>query len=166
MCGRSFLISLNSYLFRTYQYTDKTPQKAEEQLIMMMEKPKKHSFKDTQVSISVFSADISISKDISRWWRTKRLCTAITTQKRFFLKIHTYLLLKMMRPFHHCVQIVYKSSNFWNQVGQTDKHTYTQTHRHTGRLLKPSAYALGLIMEYNHFLLMFDETTDCKVLNS
>ena len=41
---------------------DKTPQIAEEQLVMTIEKAK-----DTEVSISVFSADISKSEEISRW---------------------------------------------------------------------------------------------------
>ena len=38
MCGRSFLISLDSYLVRTYEFTDETPQIAEEQLVMTMDK--------------------------------------------------------------------------------------------------------------------------------
>ena len=38
MCGRSFLISSDSYLFRTYEFMDTTPQIAEEQLIMTMDK--------------------------------------------------------------------------------------------------------------------------------
>ena len=38
MCGRSFLISLDLYLFRTYEFTDKTPQIAEELLVMTMDK--------------------------------------------------------------------------------------------------------------------------------
>ena len=42
---------------------DKTSQIAEEQLVM----PKKQSFKDTKVSVSVLSADISKSEEISRW---------------------------------------------------------------------------------------------------
>ena len=47
---------------------DKTPQIAEEQLVMTMDKPEKQSFKDTKVSISLFSADISNkSEEISRW---------------------------------------------------------------------------------------------------
>ena len=41
---------------------DKTPQIAEEQLVMTIEKAK-----DTKVSVSVFSADISKSEEISRW---------------------------------------------------------------------------------------------------
>ena len=38
MCGRSFLINSDSYLFRTYEFTDKTLQKAEEQLVMTIDK--------------------------------------------------------------------------------------------------------------------------------
>ena len=40
MCGHSFLINLDSYLFRTYEFTDKTPQihVAKEQLDMTMDK--------------------------------------------------------------------------------------------------------------------------------
>ena len=50
------------YLFRTCEFTDKTPQIAEEQLVRT-QKHKKQSFKDTKVSVSVFSADISKSED-------------------------------------------------------------------------------------------------------
>ena len=38
MCGRSFLINSDLYLFRAYEFTDKTPQIAEEQLVMTMNK--------------------------------------------------------------------------------------------------------------------------------
>ena len=62
MCGCSFLISSDSYLVRTYEFMDETPQIAEEKLIMTMDKAK-----ETKVSISVFTADISKSEDISRW---------------------------------------------------------------------------------------------------
>ena len=42
MCGRSFLISSDSYLVRTYEFTDETPQihVAEEKLVMTMDKAK------------------------------------------------------------------------------------------------------------------------------
>ena len=46
---------------------DKNPQIAEEQLVMMIDKAQETSFKDTKVSVSVFSADISKSEEISRW---------------------------------------------------------------------------------------------------
>ena len=47
---------------------EKTPQIAEEHLIMMMDKPQETKLpKDTKISVSVFSADISKSKEISRW---------------------------------------------------------------------------------------------------
>ena len=38
MCGRFFLISSYSYLFKTCEFMYKIPQIAEEQLIMMMDK--------------------------------------------------------------------------------------------------------------------------------
>ena len=38
MCGRSFLINSDLYLFRAYEFIDKTPQIAEEQLVMTMNK--------------------------------------------------------------------------------------------------------------------------------
>ena len=38
MCGHSFFISSDLYLFRTYEFTNKTPQIAEEQLVMTMDK--------------------------------------------------------------------------------------------------------------------------------
>ena len=38
MCGHSFLISLDEYFFRACEFMDKTPQRDEEQLIMMMDK--------------------------------------------------------------------------------------------------------------------------------
>ena len=37
MCGHSFLISLDLYFVRTYEFTDETPQIAEEQLVMTMD---------------------------------------------------------------------------------------------------------------------------------
>ena len=37
MCGRS-IINSDLYLFGTYKFTDKTPQIAEEQLVMTMDK--------------------------------------------------------------------------------------------------------------------------------
>ena len=40
MCGRSFLISSDSYLVRTYEFTDETPQIEKEKLIMTMDKAK------------------------------------------------------------------------------------------------------------------------------
>ena len=45
---------------------DKTPQIAEEQLVMMMNKVQETKLQRYKVSISVFSADISKSEEISR----------------------------------------------------------------------------------------------------
>ena len=41
MCGHSFLISLDSYLFGAHKFMDKTPQLAKEKLIMTMDKAEK-----------------------------------------------------------------------------------------------------------------------------
>ena len=38
MCGRSSLISSDSYLVRAYEFMDETPQIAEEQLITTIDK--------------------------------------------------------------------------------------------------------------------------------
>ena len=51
----------------TCEFMDKTPQIAKEQLIIWQwTKPKKQSFKETKVSVLLFSADISRSEEISR----------------------------------------------------------------------------------------------------
>ena len=41
MCGCSFLISSDLYPFRTCEFMDETPQIAEEQLVMMIDKAQK-----------------------------------------------------------------------------------------------------------------------------
>ena len=41
MCGCSFLISSDLYLFQTCEFMDETPQIAEEQLVMMIDKAQK-----------------------------------------------------------------------------------------------------------------------------
>ena len=61
-------MSRYSFLISSYEFTDETPQIAEKQLIITMDKAKKNqSFKDTKISDSVFSADISKREEISRW---------------------------------------------------------------------------------------------------
>ena len=40
MCGCSSFISSDSHLVRNYEFTHETPQIAEEQLVMMMDKAK------------------------------------------------------------------------------------------------------------------------------
>ena len=57
-----------------------------------MTKPKKQSFKDTKVSVSVFSADISKSEEISRW-RTidKTLHYDFSATETFFKNRHNFL---------------------------------------------------------------------------
>ena len=65
---------------------DKTPQKAEEQLVMTMDKAQETKL---QVSISVFSADISKGEEISRWRLiNKALHYDFTATKKFFKNRH------------------------------------------------------------------------------
>ena len=71
---------------------DKTPQIAEEQLIMTIDKAKNQSFKDTKVRVSAFSADISKSEQISRWRPIdKALDYDFSATKRFFENRHISL---------------------------------------------------------------------------
>ena len=71
---------------------DKTPQVAEEQLVMTIDKAQNQSFKDTKVSISMFSADISKSKEISRWRPiNKALHCDFSATKMFFENRHISL---------------------------------------------------------------------------
>ena len=103
MCGHFFLISSDSYLVSTYEFTDKTLQIAEEQLVMTIDKPKKQSFKDTKVSISLFSADISKKKKFQDGHRSTRLNTAISLQLRCFSKIATIVHQKDSHSFQQWV---------------------------------------------------------------
>ena len=43
MCGCSFLISSDLYLFRTFEFTESTPQTAEGKLVMTMNKALKYT---------------------------------------------------------------------------------------------------------------------------
>ena len=70
----------------------KTPQIAEEQLVMTMDKARETKLQDTKVSVSVFSADISKSKEISRWRPIdKALHCNFSAPKMFFKKHHNCL---------------------------------------------------------------------------
>ena len=92
MCGRSFLISSDSYLVRTYEFTDETPQITEEKLIMTMDKAQETRLQKTKVSISVFSADITKSEEISRWRPIdKALLCDFSATKTFFENRHKFL---------------------------------------------------------------------------
>ena len=78
---------------------DKTPQIAEEQLVMMMDKAQETiqtklqtEFKDTKVSFSVFSAYISKSEEISRWRPIdKTLHYDFSATETFFKNRHNFL---------------------------------------------------------------------------
>ena len=71
---------------------EKTPQIAEEQLVMMIDKAQETKLQRYKVSISVFSADISESKEISRWQPTdKALDYDFSATKMFFENCHISL---------------------------------------------------------------------------
>ena len=74
---------------------DKTQRIVEEQLVMTTDKAqerKKQSFKDTKVSVLLFSADISKSEDISRWQLIdKTLHYNFSVAKTFFKNCHIHL---------------------------------------------------------------------------
>ena len=87
MSGRSFLVNSDLYLVRTYEFMDETPQITEKQLVMTMDK-----VKDTKVSNSLFSADISKSEDISRWQPiNKAIHCNFSATKTFFGNPHICL---------------------------------------------------------------------------
>ena len=50
MCGCSFLISSDSYLFKTCKFTNKTPQIAEEKLVMTMDKAQETKLQSSGVA--------------------------------------------------------------------------------------------------------------------
>ena len=69
---------------------DKTPQIAEEQPVMTIDKAQKTKLQDTKVSFSSFSADISKSEEISRWRLiNKALHYDFSATKKFF-KNHNF----------------------------------------------------------------------------
>ena len=70
---------------------DKTSQKAEKQLVMMIDKAQetKLNFRDTKVSVSVFFADISKSEEISRWQPINKALDYDFSATKIFLKIST-----------------------------------------------------------------------------
>ena len=93
---------------------DKTPQIAEEQLVMMIDKAQETKLQDTKVSVSVFSADISKSKEISRWRPiNKTLHYDFSATEMFFLK-SPQLFMKDSRSFQQWVQQEAKRSILQN----------------------------------------------------
>ena len=131
MCGCSFLISLDSYLFRTYEFTDKTPQIAEEQLVMTMDKAQKQNLKDIKVSLSMFSADISKSKEISRWRPIdKTLHCSFSATRTFFKNRHKFLSEGLaFFPAMGSTRRERKLSPRLRKNRHTHTHTDTQTHK-------------------------------------
>ena len=84
MCGRSFLISSDSYLFRTYEFTDETPQIAEEQLFYDDgQSPRNKASKIQKLAFRLTSAKAKKFQDGDR---STRLYTAISLQLRLFFE--------------------------------------------------------------------------------
>ena len=112
------------------------------QLVMMMDK----SFKDSKVRISVFSADISKSQEISRW-RTidKTLHYDFSATETFFKNRHNCLSEGLM--FFPAMGSTRSETNHSPRLRtnrQTDRHTDTHTHTQTNCYNPPPT--LGLIM--------------------
>ena len=109
---------------------DKTPHIAEEQLVMTMDKTQKTKLKDTKVSISVLSADISKRKEISRWRPIdKTLHYDFSATETFFKNSHiTFAEDDEAFPSlcSNCLKIKQSLRSSW-----TDTHIHTQTHKQT-----------------------------------
>ena len=108
---------------------DKTPQIAEEQLIMTMDKAQETKL---QVSVSVFSADISKSEEISRWQLIDKALHydfTATTCKKFFKNCHNCSS-ERLAFFQQWVQQEAKQS-ILQDYEVTHRHTNTHTHTHT-----------------------------------
>ena len=68
MGAYSKLVQSKLQVSRTKKFLDKTSQIAEEILLIMIDtKPKKQSFKETKLSVSVSSVDIAKNREISIW---------------------------------------------------------------------------------------------------
>ena len=71
---------------------DKTPQIAEEKLVMTIDKAKETKLQRYKVIVSLFSADISKSEEISRWRPiNKTLLYDFSATKMFFENRHNFL---------------------------------------------------------------------------
>ena len=112
----------------------KTPQIAEEQLVITIEKAK-----DTKVSVSVFSADISKIEDISRWRLIDQsLHYDFSANEPFFKNHHNYLSERL---------------TFYPAMGSTKSETKhsprlrgnTQTHTQTDCYSPPPTLELKIV---------------------
>ena len=72
---------------------DKTPQIAEEQLVMMIDKAQETKLQRYKVSVSLFSADISKSEEIPRWRLIdKALHYDFSATKKFLKNFHDFFI--------------------------------------------------------------------------
>ena len=118
---------------------DKTPQIAEEQLVMMMDKAQKTKLQRYQVSVSMFSADISKSEEISRWRSIDKAshCNFSAT-KKFSKNSHNFLS---------------EGLTFFPAIGSTKSETKHSprlrgvTHKHTGLSTKMTTEKISCVID-------------------
>ena len=82
---------------------DKTPQIAEEQLVMTMDKAQETKLQRYKVSFSMFSADISKSEEISRWRQIDKTLHYDFSATETFSKIATIVYQKDSHSFYRWV---------------------------------------------------------------
>ena len=113
---------------------------------MTMDKPKKHSFKKTEVSVSVFSDDISKNEKISRWRPIdKALHYNFSATKMFFKKRHNAFIkntrVLSINGFNK------KRNEAFSKI--TTLRAYEVTHRRTNRSLNSPPTLELIITVYN-----------------
>ena len=112
---------------------DKTPQIAEEQLVMTIgQSPRNKASKIQKLAFRCFLLTSAKAKKFQDGDRSIRLYTTISLQLRRFSKIATIVYQKDLRSFQQWVQREAKRS-ILQDYELTDTHTHTQTHTHTHR---------------------------------
>ena len=105
---------------------DETPQIAEEQLVMTMDKAQEKSFKDTKLGFRCFLLTSARAKRIQDGDQSIRLYTAISLQPRCFSEIHTYVCKKLKCSFDSGTQVEAKRT-YLQFYPVTDRQTDRQT---------------------------------------
>ena len=120
---------------------NKTPQIAEEKLVMTMDKAREKKLQRYKISVSVFSADISKGEEISRWRPIdKTLHYDLAATETFFKNRHNCL----SEGLTFFIAMGSKRSEIKHSPRlRGNRHTNTQTHTQTDCYNPPST--LGLI---------------------
>ena len=113
---------------------DKTPQIAEEQLVMTKQSPRNKATKIQKLAFHCFLLTSAKVKKFQDGDQFIRLYTTISLQLRHFSKIATIDYQKDLRSFQQWVQKEAKRSILQDYEvhvthTQTHRHTYTYTHR-------------------------------------